>query len=83
MSPCFLHCAIFKSLGTIDDRLYFTSAIAHFDGLRHPGCLDAGLADNTLRAIDPVGSSFREMTVKTEFPPLHDIGMQYSVILST
>jgi len=58
------------------DREYFSNAIAHFRGDRHDGCLGTKLADNSLRAIDPVGSSFRQMTVKTEYPPLDYIGMQ-------
>jgi hypothetical protein len=55
---------------------YFENAILHFRGYRHDSCSGAKLADNSLRLIDPVGSSFREMTVKTKFPPLDDIGMQ-------
>jgi hypothetical protein len=76
MASCFDRCAIYRHLGTMDDREYFSNAIAHFRGYRHDGCSGAKLADNSLRAIDPVGSSFREMTVKTEYPRLDDIGMQ-------
>ena len=60
----------------MNDWEYFSNAIAHFRGYRHDGCSGAKLEDNSLRAIDPVGSSFREMTVKTEYPRLGEIGMQ-------
>jgi hypothetical protein len=71
----FDRCAIYRHLGTMGDREYFSNAIAHFRGYRHDGCSSAKLADNSLRAINPVGPSFREMTVKTEYPHLGDIGM--------
>jgi len=60
----------------MNDREYFSDAIAHFRGYRHDSCSGAKLADDSLRAMDPVGSSFREMTVKTEYPPMDYTGMQ-------
>src|SRR5271163_2787031 len=76
MAICFERCAIYRDLGTMDDYEYFSNVIAHFRGFRHDDCSGAKLADNSLRAIDPVGSSFREMAVKTEYPPLDNKGMQ-------
>jgi hypothetical protein len=76
MGNCFDRCAIYRHLGTMTDWEYFSNAIAHFRGYRHDGCSGAKLEDNSLRAIDPVGSSFREMAVKTEYPRLGEIGMQ-------
>ena len=60
----------------MNDCEYFSNAIGHFRDYRHDGCSGAKLADDSLRSIDPVGSSFREMTVKTEYPRLDEIGMQ-------
>ena len=65
----------------MDDRDYFYDVIAHFRGYRHDGCTGEKLADDSLRAIDPVGSSFREMAVKTEYPRMDDRGN--AAILST
>src|SRR5438046_2988117 len=49
------------------DYEYFANTILLFRGCRHDGCSEAKLADNSLRAVDPVRSSFQEMTVNTEF----------------
>jgi hypothetical protein len=76
MTSCFDYCATRKYLTDMGDREYFSNAIAHFRGDRHDGCSGAKLADDSLRAIDPVGSSFREMAVKTEYPRLDYEGMQ-------
>ena len=76
MMSCFDRCAILKDLGIMNDREYFSDAIAHFRGYRHDSCSGAKLVDDSLRAMDPVGSSFREMTVKTEYPPMDYTGMQ-------
>jgi hypothetical protein len=78
MTSCFDRCAILRrhGYGSMDDREYLANAIAHFRGDRHDSCSGAKLADDSLRAIDPVGSSFREMAVKTEYPRLDYTGMQ-------
>lgn len=75
MTECFERLAIKRSSHMITDREYFNDAMAHFRGERHDGCSSASLANDNLRAIDPVGSSIREMAVNTQYRPMDYDGM--------